>query len=187
MSSDPWGYFHLARAAKGRKEESFWRRFVEGIEPEMRGFARAFLRKSGAKRKLGDLVEAEDVLFEALLRLYEARHRVEQPRSWLYAVVRNVVLEHLRKAPEDGSSEKGLETIPVPAQNAREMDLATRRQVRSAILRLRKPDRELIIAYYYLNVGRKDLAQASGIKCNSVTQQLLRSVRRLGALLPRRD
>ena len=63
---------------------------------ELRGSAFAI-----AYRMLGSVSEAEDVVQEGLLRLYQAREcgeRIESPRAYLSTVVSRLALDHLRSA-----------------------------------------------------------------------------------------
>jgi len=51
-----------------------------------------------ARRLLGDMSTAEDVVQEAFMRLHSQFTNVRQPQPWLYRTVHNLVVNHQRSA-----------------------------------------------------------------------------------------
>jgi len=71
-----------------------------------------------AARMLGDRAQAEDITQEAFIKLLSATGvKIDNPRAWLYRVVRNLAVDHLRKQTPDElpdehpASGSGLENV----------------------------------------------------------------------------
>jgi RNA polymerase sigma-70 factor (ECF subfamily) len=79
----------MALAQSGDREA--YRALLEDISAMLRGFLR---------RKLADPEDAADVLQEILMTLHRSRHTYDAARPfepWLFAVVRNVMIDHARR------------------------------------------------------------------------------------------
>ncbi len=97
--------------------------------------------KSYATRMLRDQLLAEDVAQDAFLALY--RHLSQVPptafRPWLYRVVRNLCLDHLRRRKfkmrlfRDVQRDDDQPLVPEDLRGDRPDDLAQAREARSAI------------------------------------------------------
>ncbi|MEV0117335.1 sigma-70 family RNA polymerase sigma factor [Streptomyces sp. NPDC050844] len=103
----------------------------------------------------GDWHRAEDVFQEAAIRAWQHSRELdptaESLRPWLFAVIRNLVIDGYRgrqaRPPEDGES--GMDQVPVPDG----VDHALTRQVVVEAMRELSPlHREVLLHMYY--VGR---------------------------------
>ncbi len=199
MSHSPgWDLYHQAKAAKSRKEaEQLWTRFVEGTSQEMRRFARWCMRQTGAQRRFGEVIEADDILFEAYGRLFAARHPVRDPRPWLCSVIRFVAFGYTKNQPGDmvsfedyfeGSDKRASQEdrarIATPDVHEQTTDFPPmRRKLRRAVRKLPKKQRRAVIGLFYFKMTRDELARRLGVKKNSVTKLLSRATKLLGELL----
>src|SRR5215469_6434118 len=60
------------------------------------------------RRRIGDRYEIEDVCQEVLIAVYRSRHTYDSTRPfepWLFAIVRKVSFEHLRRSRRQAGSE----------------------------------------------------------------------------------
>jgi RNA polymerase sigma-70 factor (ECF subfamily) len=100
---DPSDEDLLARYARGDARAA--RELAERHGPRLLGYARRMLR--------GDSAEAEDVLQEAMLRLWRIAPEWDAGRArvgtWLYRVVTNLCIDRLRRRPQ-----AALDTIAEP-------------------------------------------------------------------------
>lgn len=116
-----------------------------GARVSRRGWGRAMareefaeLRKSAfaiAYRMLGSVSEAEDVVQEGLLRLYqagEAGERIESPRAYLSTVVSRLALDHLRSARVRRETYVG-DWLPEPLVADAEDDPAARAEMADSL------------------------------------------------------
>ncbi len=180
-----WDLFHQATTVEGRNSERLWERFTRGTYPEVRRMAGWNLRRLGASRRLGDVMNVEDVAVETYGRLFVARRTVRDPRTWSFKVIRFIVIEWLRDEPEkrlplevgvskfSDEDQTRLATVPEDDYEGRRPILHQR--LRNAIRLLPVKRRRIIIAHYYCGIPRDELPAFFGIKRNSVTQMLLRA------------
>jgi RNA polymerase sigma factor (sigma-70 family) len=83
------------------------------------------------RRHLVDRAELEDVCQEVLVAVYRSRHTYDAERlfePWLFAIVRKVSGEHLRRSRRQTASQVYTEEVPeVPAEDAPSLALELRR------------------------------------------------------------
>jgi RNA polymerase sigma-70 factor (ECF subfamily) len=68
-----------------------------------------------ARRLLGNVSAAEDVVQEAFMRLHVLFHEVRQPQAWLYRTVHNLAVDHQRHATRHvalGGDSKAGDDVP---------------------------------------------------------------------------
>lgn len=134
---------------------------------------------------IGRRAEAEEVVQDAFLKLYEQYENVELPRPWLYRCVRNLALNKIRKSKrEDISDEPG------------EPDLAEREQpdevlqvlesmgaLRLVVAELEVRDRELLELKYFQGLRYAEISDRLEMSVGNVGYRLHHILKHLeGAL-----
>jgi len=118
---------------------------------------------------------ADDLLQETWLRIHEVRHtyRPGQPvRPWLYAIARNVRVDHYRKAHRAESREASLEEgahIPQAAADARASGLE------GLLAALPESQREVIVMLKVTGMSLEEVARATSSSVGSVKQKAHRA------------
>ncbi|MGD0321182.1 MAG: sigma-70 family RNA polymerase sigma factor [Acidimicrobiales bacterium] len=142
---------------------------------ELFGFARKALDDSGA---------AEEVVQETFVRAWRARHRFDSSlgslRTWLFAIERNVVVDHVR-------ARAIRMTEPLTAEIASSGDEVERAmvgwQVEEAVRRLRTEHRQVLLETYYRGRSSRDVAVELGIPEGTVRSRLFYALRSLRVTL----
>src|SRR5690242_21525632 len=161
----------MARAAKG--DERAFRILAER-------HAGAALRL--ARRILGSTASAEDIVQDALLRVWinAPRWRPEAAfRTWLYRIVVNLCLNAKRRAPDlplDAAAEIADPRVGADEQlRLRERD----RQLADAIIALPERQRAAVVLTYQEGLSNAEVAQVLDISVSSVEALLVRARRAL--------
>lgn len=136
----------------------------------------------------GDRTEAEDLTSEAFARALAGAGRIEQTtvRSYLYAIVRNLVSSrHRRPAVEVDAEDELLsntaEPDPGPEQRA---ELRQRLAHASAgLASIREADRRVLLLYGVHGLSNLEIADALGLDPAHVRVRLHRARRQLLALI----
>ncbi len=139
--------------------------------PELFGFARRSLDDNGA---------AEEVVQETFVRAWRARHRFDPNlgtlRTWLFAIERNVVIDHAR-------SRSMRRTEPLGQDIAAERDDLEHAmigwQVEEAVRRLRPEHRQVLLEVYYKSRSSREVAGELGIPEGTVRSRLFYALRSL--------
>lgn len=157
----------MARVAKG--DEAAYRLLSRRHVPAMLGLAR---------RILGNAADAEDVVQEAMLRVWT--HAPSwQPlaafRTWLTRIVVNLCLDRKRKAPWVDLDQAG--EIVDPAPNAGEEAERNERDrlVDAAIGQLPDRQRTAVVLTYGEGMSNADVAEAMGTTVSAVETLLVRA------------
>jgi RNA polymerase sigma-70 factor (ECF subfamily) len=146
--------------------------------------------KSYATRMLRDPLLAEDVAQDAFLALY--RHLAQVPQSafrpWLYRVVRNLCLDHLRRRKfklrlfRDVQRDDEQPLIPEDTRGDRPDDLAQTREIRiaieAAIEALPTKFREAFLLCEMQGLSYEDAAAILNIPVKTVSTRLFRARQR---------
>jgi len=136
----------------------------------------------------GDRSDAEDLTSEAFARALAGAGRIEQAtvRSYLYAIVRNLVSSRLRRpvlelpADEDQLNQAA-EADPGPAQRA---ELRQRLAHASAgLAALRDADRQVLLLCGVHGLSNLEIADALGLEPAHVRVRLHRARRQLAAYI----
>jgi RNA polymerase sigma-70 factor (ECF subfamily) len=153
-------------------------------------------------RLLGDEAVAEDVFQQTWLRAAEriARYDASRPFGpWLFAVARNLALDHLRRyQPEsldDGEGEAaGPAGSSVSAERGPLARLATRERgerLATAVAVLPATDREVLTLRFEQDLALAEMASVLGVPLPTVKARLYRALARLKQRLlaegPRED
>ena len=133
-----------------------------------------------ARRRLGDLEAAQDVVQECLLRLCRADQAQVAPRleAWLYTVCRNLVIDHQRKErrmrviaePEPVVSPDSTAPLEVAEQRA---------SLRAGIQKLSERDQEVLRLKFEDGLSYKDIAEVMELSVSNVGVILHTAIKRL--------
>ncbi|GGX53373.1 RNA polymerase sigma subunit ECF family protein [Tateyamaria omphalii] len=168
----------LARYARG--DAGAARALTVRLAP--RAHAQAF-------RMLGDRSEAEDVVQDAMLRLWriapEWRFGEAQVSTWLYRVVSNLCTDRLRKRRRSGVA---LDDVaepedPAPGAEARLQDHARHAALRAAIAALPERQRLALTLRHFDGASNPEIAEQLGISVEAVESLTARAKRALAAAL----
>ncbi len=141
-------------------------------------FAEYYGRLVGVlRRMLRDRARAEELAAEAFLRLFEQPpDKIESVGGWLYRTATRLGLDSLRAEARQQRNERRVENdLPRPATPLDDaLRQETCQQVRAALARL-KPVQTQLLTLRSHGLSYKELAEALGIKPQSVGPMLLRS------------
>jgi len=172
-------------------DEELMGRVAKGDEPAFRTLARRSVPSAIglARRVLGNAADAEEVVQEAMLRVWinAPRWRPEAKfRTWLYRVVFNLCLNRKRRAPFADLADAGDPIDPHP-DAAEQMERDQRDQaIADAIARLPERQRAAIVLTYHEGLSNADTAEVLGTSRAAVETLLVRAKqslrRQLGSL-----
>ena len=146
-----------------------------------------------AFRMLGDGAEAEDVVQEAMLRLWriapEWRAGEAQVSTWLYRVVSNLCTDRLRKRPRSGVAldEVAEPEDPSPGAEAQLQDTARHAALREAMAALPERQRLALTLRHFEGASNPEIAGALGISVEAVESLTARAKRALAHALKGRE
>ncbi len=139
-----------------------------------------------AARMLGDRAEAEDVVQEAMLRLWRIapdwQSGLAQPSTWVFRVAANLCTDRLRRrratVPE-------LPDLPDPGQGADAQMMQARRAqaLEAALLQLPERQREAVILRHLEGLTNPEIAAIMMVGVEAVESLTARGKRRLAAIL----
>lgn len=142
-----------------------------------------------AIRMLGDVSEAEDVVQEAMLRLWRIapdwRRGEAQVSTWLYRVVFNLATDRLRVRKRQGPSLEAIEDPASPEPGAPEQlqDKARNAALQGALDDLPDRQKQAVILRHIEGLANPEIAQIMGITTEAVESLTARGKRALGAAL----
>ncbi|MCA1702863.1 MAG: RNA polymerase sigma factor [Actinobacteria bacterium] len=143
--------------------------------------------------RVGNREDAEDIAMETFLRAWRRRESLptdRDPRPWLYAIARNLAVDHYRRRSRQQASPEPLADAAISAPGV-EFDrseelppLADLAGLRAAMMQLSAREREIL---FHSFSGRpyKDIAETLGVTPSTVSARLYRARRRLTELLPK--
>ena len=141
-------------------------------------------------RLTGNRDDAADAAQQAFVQAYRYldRYDPDQPfRPWLYRIATNECIAFLRRNRRQPSplADEVLEQVSDPAEGAPALvDLAEdREQVRAAVGRLPLPYRQVVVAYYFLELSYQEIARQSGVPVGTVGTLLHRAKQQLRSAL----
>ena len=163
----------MARVAKG--DERAFRTLAERHAGAALGLAR---------RILGSEAAAEDIVQDALLRVWinAPRWRPEAAfRTWLYRIVVNLCLNARRRAPDLPLDAAGQVADPASAADEQLRLRERDRRLAAAILELPERQRAAVVLTYQEGLSNADVAEVLDTSVSSVETLLVRARRTLRA------
>ena len=176
---------------EGLSDEQLMHRIAAGDEPAFRLLSRRCVPPAIglAQRILGNSADAEEVVQEAMLRVWTnaPRWRPEARfRTWLYRVVINLCLNRKRRAPFAALEDAGDPADPNPDAAMRLENDQRDRAISDAIGSLPERQRIAIVLTYREGLSNAETAAALGASRSAVETLLIRAKqslrRRLAAL-----
>lgn len=137
-----------------------------------------------ARRIVGDPALAEDLAAEALARAYAHWPRLsrsERVEGWVFRVVTNLAIDHLRRRPPD---------VRVAGTSDEIDSLTLRLALAEAMSRLPRRQREVVALRYFSDLSEADVAGALGVSVGAVKshhRRALDNLQRKLQGLPRED
>ena len=168
-------------AAYGRGERLAARTLAARLVPPVFGFA---------MRMLDDRAEAEDVVQEAMLRLWKQaphwRSGEAKVSTWLYRVVSNLCTDRLRA--RRNAARPGLDGIaepadPAPGALAAMTDAQRQAALQEALARLPARQRQAVVLRHIEGLANPEIAAVMQISTEAVESLTARGKRALKAIL----
>jgi len=173
-----WG---VGRHDSVMQAEEFIQQYMP-MQPKLLGFARSLL---------GSQAEAEDVLQEVYVKLWQAIQQGQRPlnaSAWTMRVLRNMCLDRLKRA---GTQDKPLEAAyamesawPDPEQQAE--DREAMQQVRALMMELPEMQRAILHLRDVEGYDNHETAQVLGISTDQVKTYLCRARKKVKEGLTKR-
>jgi len=146
-----------------------------------------------ALKLVGDPDEAMDISQEAFIRVYHARKRYDETKSffsWFYTVLSNLAKNCLKKGRIRAEYRKTVQNEKMPENNNRaippdvilEAD-ETRKMVWEAIEKLSFEHREIIVLRHFEDFSYEEIAKAVRIPIGSVMSRLYYARKQLKEIL----
>src|SRR5262245_51949318 len=126
-----------------------------------------------ARRLVGDLAVAEDLVQDAFMKLHAKFDEVREPRAWLYRTVHNQALNHRRDAnkivplepsPGDPAQKNSESADPQPLPDEEIARWEGVGLVRLSLETLDDRSRELVHLKFSENLSYKEIARRTGLK-----------------------
>jgi RNA polymerase sigma-70 factor (ECF subfamily) len=139
-----------------------------------------------ARRSLGDAALAEDAVQEAFLRAWRASASYDparaSQRTWLFAIVRNVVIDFARARRARPPIETGAATTDGAADD--ELDRAlTSWQVEAALAELDDDHRKVLVEVHWRGRPYREVAADLGIPAGTVKSRVYYGLRAMRSTL----
>ena len=165
----------LMRRARGGDREAF-----HGLFEEIGPLITRFLR-----RHLVDRAELEDVCQEVLIAVYKSRHTYDADRPfepWLFAIMRKVSAEHLRRSRRQTASQLYTDDVPeMPAEDAASLAL----ELRGALEQLPPAQIEALNLTKLLGLSVEEASRRAGTTVGSMKVRVHRAYESLKRSLVR--
>jgi len=123
---------------------------------------------------------AEDVVQEAFMRLLREIPPPQSPKAWLYRVVRNLAIDHLRKTGRTTSlANLDLDWFETP-EDSLEMDSL---EITESLRKLSDDVREIVVSKIWGNLTFREIAELTGRPISSVHYDYQQGIAQLRELL----
>lgn len=139
-------------------------------------------------KMLLDRAQAQDVMQETFLRVYENRGRLHSAssfKSWLFTIARNQCLNQLRRTTRQVPLDEGDESLDrLPDTPVSTLEKSERIELVSHFLAQLKPDyREVLILREYHNLTYEEIAAVTRSTLSAVKSRLFKARRKLADYL----
>lgn len=127
----------------------------------------------GAFRMLGNRAEAEDVVQDAMLRLWRiapewSADKGAQPSSWVYGVMRNLCLDRMRRARGVPLEDAPEPADPSPSAEARLQTEARQSALQGALRQLPERQRQAVVLRHIEGLGNPEIAELLSVSVEAV-------------------
>jgi RNA polymerase sigma-70 factor (ECF subfamily) len=144
-----------------------------------------------ALRILRSQAEAEDVLHDAMLLVWERAHAYARERgsvaAWLITLVRNLSIDRIRTKSRRASlsARFGDVLVPAPAADPEQQlgDASAAGAVRAALDRLPEEQRQVLVASFFEGLTYSEIAALQGVPLGTVKSRAARAMQALCAAL----
>lgn len=132
-----------------------------------------------AYRIVGSKEVAEDITQEVFLRLFSAppESNVKNPRAWIFAITRNLSIDHLRK-PEN----LNIDDITATLEH-NENDIVTKLDVETALQNLSTTEREIITLHLNAGLSFKEIASITKLSLPATFRKYKKALSKLKVVL----
>jgi RNA polymerase sigma factor (sigma-70 family) len=149
---------------------------IEPVIPALRRYARTFVRDAAA---------ADDLVQDTLERAISHQRRSDDdPRTWLFTILHNLAVNHLRRAARRGREvpldDAGESDVAVPSTQE---DALRRDDILGAVGQLSDEQRSVLLLVSLEDVSYAEAARILGIPIGTVMSRLARARARLVKLL----
>lgn len=139
-------------------------------------------------KMLLDRAQAQDVMQETFLRVYENRDRLMKTsafKSWLFTIARNQCLNQLRQSHREvGLGQDIVERLPSSETPFTKMDKSEQVAFVTAFLHALKPEyREVLVLREYQNLSYEEIAAVTRNSISSVKSRLFKARRKLAEVM----
>lgn len=144
-----------------------------------------------ALRRLGDPSEAEEVVQDVFVRVWQARHVWEESRgsfgSWLFVVARNIIYDRLRQQARSGRQVWAVGNLDwlAPEQGSFVDDVLAADSMQSMLRRLPKDQAEVVRLIYVDGLSTREIADEIRVPQGTVKSRLRLAIRHLRRQLQR--
>jgi RNA polymerase sigma-70 factor (ECF subfamily) len=183
LSKDEWIGANV-RTGMDESDEALMRRVAKADQAAFRLLARRHTPAMAglARRILGNAAEAEDVVQEAMLRVWTHAPRW-QPlaafKTWLTRVVVNLCLDRKRRTPMLDLEAAGEVTDPAPHAGEQAESTERERMLAAAIQQLPERQRSAIVLTYTEGMSNAEVADVLGTSVSAVETLLVRGKQNL--------
>jgi RNA polymerase sigma-70 factor (ECF subfamily) len=165
-------------------DEDLMRRVAQGDEQAFRRLAARYAQRGIglARRVTGNSADAEEIVQEALLRVWTNAPRwrpIAAFRTWFYRVVLNLCLSRRRRTPFLPLDEAGDPVDPGASADVALERAETDRLVATAIAKLPDRQRAAIVLTYHEGLSNAEAAAILDTSVSSVEALLVRAKRAL--------
>jgi RNA polymerase sigma-70 factor (ECF subfamily) len=132
---------------------------------------------------------ADDLLQETWLRIHEVRHTYRPGHPvlpWLYAIARNVRVDHFRKVQRTETREQNLDAVSAMAQTPA-VEPAGDSDLETLLATLPESQREVISMLKITGMSLEEVARATSSSVGSVKQKAHRAYEKLREYLSGRE
>ena len=129
---------------------------------------------------------SDDLLQETWLRIHKIRHTYrpgERVLPWLYAIARNVRVDHYRRTRRASQREQAVEGLTERAPDPRSSQASSDVDVANLLAQLPESQREAISMLKVSGMSLEDIARATSSTVGAVKQRIHRGYERLRVLL----
>jgi RNA polymerase sigma-70 factor (ECF subfamily) len=120
----------------------------------------------------------QDCVQEAFLKLFASAPTIQQPRPWLFRVVRNLAIDAGRSEKSRKQREATYDTIRPHFESKSELPISTT-ELQAALAELPDEQREVIIARIWGELNLNEIATAFGIAISTAHRRYQLGIQKL--------